>query len=124
MDKYSSMGYGDSGASGGYGSSPAGGYGGGAAAGGGGAPGMTAADIENAKRELEQMQQQNQFEQIVEKASTTCFKRCVPKPDSSLGSYEKKCMVNCTDRYVESFQLIYSTLMSASMQQTPVQQDF
>ena len=41
------------------------------------------------------------FQDLIKDATTACFTRCVRKPSESLSSKQKKCIKECTERYVE-----------------------
>lgn len=40
-----------------------------------------------------------------------CFKMCVAKPSSSLSSYERKCLEQCTERYVDATRMISQVVL-------------
>ena len=40
-----------------------------------------------------------------------CFKLCVSKPSSSLSSYERKCLEQCTERYVDATRMISQVVL-------------
>lgn len=35
-----------------------------------------------------------------------CFRKCVTKPGTSLGGSEQKCIAMCTDRFMDTWNLI------------------
>lgn len=47
----------------------------------------------------------NSLQKITEK----CFKKCVPKPGTSLGASEQKCIAMCMDRFMDSWNLVSRT---------------
>lgn len=44
-----------------------------------------------------------------QKITEKCFKKCVPKPGTSLGGSEQKCIAMCMDRFMDSWNLVSRT---------------
>ena len=40
-----------------------------------------------------------------------CFKMCVSKPSSALSGYERKCLEQCTERYVDATRMISQVVL-------------
>lgn len=41
-----------------------------------------------------------------------CFRRCVPKAGTKLDKNERICLAKCSDRFMESWGLVYTMLAS------------
>ncbi|RSH93335.1 protein translocase subunit [Saitozyma podzolica] len=65
---------------------------------GGAAPDM------NARKE--QMKQQIQQEQLINKINENCYEKCVPKPSSALSSSEEQCLSRCMTLYMAAFDQV------------------
>ncbi|CAF2388527.1 unnamed protein product [Rotaria sp. Silwood2] len=46
---------------------------------------------------------------LLQKLSDKCFKACVQKPGSSLSSSEQKCITQCSDRYMDAWNIVSRT---------------
>ncbi|XP_028412056.1 mitochondrial import inner membrane translocase subunit Tim13-like [Dendronephthya gigantea] len=73
--------------------------------------------LNNAQREqlLDQVKQQVALasaQELIQKMSDKCFKKCVNKPGTSLDSSEQKCLAMCMDRYMDTWNLISRTYSS------------
>ncbi|GAB1598097.1 mitochondrial import inner membrane translocase subunit Tim13-B-like [Argonauta hians] len=54
-------------------------------------------------------------QEILQRMSEKCFKKCIVKPGSSLDNSEQKCIAMCMDRYMDSWNLVsrvYSSRLS------------
>lgn len=60
------------------------------------------ARLDEAKEQLTQAMVMQQLRSVTD----TCFELCVPSPGTSLSSSETSCITKCTDRYMESWNLI------------------
>ncbi|KAI0988513.1 hypothetical protein GJ496_005914 [Pomphorhynchus laevis] len=56
------------------------------------------------------------FQELLQKISEKCFKMCVTKPGSLLSNSEQKCLNNCTDRYIDSFNTVSRTYLNRTIQ--------
>ncbi|CAM4880053.1 unnamed protein product [Rotaria socialis] len=45
-------------------------------------------------------------QELLQKLSDKCFKACVQKPGSTLSSSEQKCISQCSDRYMEAWNVV------------------
>ncbi|CAB4012949.1 mitochondrial import inner membrane translocase subunit Tim13-like [Paramuricea clavata] len=64
---------------------------------------------------LEQVKQQVALasaQELIQKMSDKCFKKCVYKPGTSLDGTEQKCLAMCMDRYMDTWNLISKTYSS------------
>lgn len=48
-------------------------------------------------------------QELLQKMSDKCFKKCIAKPGSSLDNSEQKCIAMCMDRYMDSWNLVSRT---------------
>ncbi|XP_065908505.1 mitochondrial import inner membrane translocase subunit Tim13-like [Dysidea avara] len=51
-------------------------------------------------------------QELIQKVTHKCFIKCVHSPGSDFDSREKKCLQNCVDRYLESWNLVSRTYSS------------
>lgn len=54
-------------------------------------------------------------QEILQRMSEKCFKKCITRPGSSLDNSEQKCIAMCMDRYMDSWNLVsrvYSSRLS------------
>lgn len=49
--------------------------------------------------------------QLLEKINSNCYDKCVPKPGSRLDSNEEKCLGNCADKYMNSYNIVSRSLI-------------
>lgn len=54
---------------------------------------------------------------VFQKMTEKCFKKCVPKPGTSLGNSEQKCIAMCMDRFMDSWNLISRTYVKRIQQE-------
>jgi len=45
-------------------------------------------------------------QELLQKLNDKCFKACVTKPGSTLSSSEQKCISQCSDRYMEAWNIV------------------
>jgi import inner membrane translocase subunit TIM13 len=48
-------------------------------------------------------------QELLQKMTEKCFKKCIVKPGTSLDSGEQKCIALCMDRYSDSYNLVAKT---------------
>ncbi|CAF1024700.1 unnamed protein product [Adineta steineri] len=53
----------------------------------------------------QQMAIQN-AQEILQKLSDKCFKACIQKPGSTLSSSDQKCISQCSDRYMDAWNIV------------------
>ncbi|XP_062580442.1 mitochondrial import inner membrane translocase subunit Tim13-like [Saccostrea cucullata] len=73
--------------------------------------GNAAAKFDPSKREdyMNEVKQQIAIanaQELLQKMSEKCFKKCVTKPGTSLSSSENKCLAMCMDRYIDTQTLV------------------
>ncbi|KAI6181462.1 Adenosylhomocysteinase [Aphelenchoides besseyi] len=54
---------------------------------------------------------------LITDLSDKCISKCIPTPGSTLGGSEKQCLQRCMDRFVESWNLVSSTLQKRLQQE-------
>lgn len=52
------------------------------------------------------------WNELIDEMSEKCFNICLKKPGVSLDSYEQRCLSNCMDRFIDSYNTITRTFMS------------
>jgi len=67
--------------------------------------------MDNAQKEqlMEQVKAQiavANAQELLQKMSDKCFRKCVPKPGSTLDSSEQKCVAMCMDRYMDTWNIV------------------
>ncbi|UJR35701.1 hypothetical protein I4U23_028450 [Adineta vaga] len=45
-------------------------------------------------------------QELLQKLSDKCFKACIQKPGGTLSSSEQKCISQCSDRYMEAWNIV------------------
>ncbi|XP_003739750.1 mitochondrial import inner membrane translocase subunit Tim13-B [Galendromus occidentalis] len=58
---------------------------------------------------IEQVQQElaiANMQELLEKTTSKCFSKCIPKPGTSLYNSEQKCISMCTDRYMDAWNVV------------------
>lgn len=45
-------------------------------------------------------------QELLQKMTDKCFKKCVTKPGSSLDGSDQKCVAMCMDRYMDAWNLV------------------
>ncbi|XP_078699108.1 mitochondrial import inner membrane translocase subunit Tim13-B-like [Branchiostoma floridae x Branchiostoma belcheri] len=48
-------------------------------------------------------------QELLQKMSDKCFKKCVTKPGTSLDNSEQKCIAMCMDRYMDAWNIVSRT---------------
>ncbi|XP_064473039.1 mitochondrial import inner membrane translocase subunit Tim13-like [Ornithodoros turicata] len=72
---------------------------------------LAASKLTGSQREelMDQVKQQiavANAQELLQKMTEKCFKKCVGKPGSSLDNSEQKCISMCMDRYMDSWNLV------------------
>ncbi|CAF1268777.1 unnamed protein product [Adineta ricciae] len=66
-------------------------------------------DVNQRRQIMTTVQQQlaiQMAQELLQKLSDKCFKACVPKPGGTLSSSEQKCIGQCSDRYMEAWNIV------------------
>ncbi|GAA5876870.1 hypothetical protein JCM1840_002686 [Sporobolomyces johnsonii] len=48
-------------------------------------------------------------QELINKMNEKCFARCITKPAATLSPNDEACLMRCTDRFLEAFNLISAT---------------
>lgn len=75
-------------------------------------------DVDQLKKEIQAERVAQSFQELVNDMSEKCFTHCVKKPGTSLDSYEQRCLGNCMDRFIDSYNLVtkvFTEHLSANM---------
>ena len=77
-------------------------------------PPPPAGTLTSTQREAVMEQVRNQIavtnaQELLQRITKTCFKKCVTKPGTQLDSYEQKCVAMCMDRYMDSWNAVSRT---------------
>ncbi|CAG0888924.1 unnamed protein product [Darwinula stevensoni] len=48
-------------------------------------------------------------QELLQRMSDKCFKKCISKPGTSLDSYEQRCISMCMDRYMDTWNVVSRT---------------
>lgn len=62
-------------------------------------------DTQELKKIIQNQQAALAMQELVEDMSDKCYAKCIQKPGSSLDNYEKRCLGNCMDRFIDSFNV-------------------
>ena len=75
------------------------------------APPPPSGTLSTSQREAVMEQVRNQIavtnaQELLQRITKSCFKKCVNKPGAQLDSYEQKCVAMCMDRYMDSWNTV------------------
>lgn len=73
---------------------------------------MDQMDTEELKKKLQAEIAQATFQALVEDMSEKCFSMCIKKPGSSLENNDKRCLTNCMDRFIDSYNVVSKVFLS------------
>ncbi|XP_076337661.1 mitochondrial import inner membrane translocase subunit Tim13 [Tachypleus tridentatus] len=78
--------------------------------------------LSGAQREelMDQVKQQiavANAQELLQKMTEKCFKKCISKPGTSLDNSEQKCIAMCMDRYMDSWNLVSRTYSNRIQQE-------
>ncbi|XP_077441022.1 mitochondrial import inner membrane translocase subunit Tim13 [Vanacampus margaritifer] len=51
-------------------------------------------------------------QELLQRMTDKCFKKCIGKPGSTLDNSEQKCIAMCMDRYMDAWNTVYRTYAS------------
>ncbi|KAF0990910.1 hypothetical protein HZS_1676 [Henneguya salminicola] len=71
---------------------------------------MSPEEQEEVIRAIEARVTQKTFLSLYDNIVSTCFDSCINKPTGILGENEKTCVNNCVNRYIETLQIVNSTV--------------
>ncbi|GAA6002731.1 protein translocase subunit TIM13 [Rhodotorula paludigena] len=58
------------------------------------------------KQEVEQQLALANAQELINKMNEKCFTACITKPGAALAPNDEACLMRCTDRFLEAFNLI------------------
>ncbi|KDE04199.1 hypothetical protein MVLG_05359 [Microbotryum lychnidis-dioicae p1A1 Lamole] len=64
-------------------------------------------------------------QELINKMNEKCFAKCILKPSTSLGSSDESCLTQCTDRYLEAFNVVsrsYTTRLNRERENAQIGQ--
>ncbi|KAL8578089.1 Mitochondrial import inner membrane translocase subunit Tim13 [Nucella lapillus] len=76
---------------------------------------MGTADKEQLMDQVKQQIALANAQELLQKMSEKCYKKCISKPGSALDNSEQKCIAMCMDRYMDSWNLV-SRVYSSRLQ--------
>lgn len=69
-------------------------------------------DIDTLKKQLKAEVAAAFWQELVEEMSEKCFNICIKKPGASLDNHEQRCIGNCMDRFIDSYNVISKSFMA------------
>lgn len=63
-------------------------------------------DVQDVKKQIAAEIAAATLQELVEDMTEKCYTSCVKKPASSLDNYEQRCLANCMDRFIDSYNLV------------------
>lgn len=67
---------------------------------------MDKVDVHEMKKQLQAQIAAATFQELVDDMAEKCYSLCVKKPASSLDNYEQRCLGNCMDRFIDSYNVV------------------
>lgn len=67
---------------------------------------MDKVDVQEVKKQISAEIAAATIQELVEDMTEKCFASCIKKPGASLDSYEQRCLGNCMDRFIDSYNLV------------------
>lgn len=80
---------------------------------------LSVSEKDDLKRQLKAEMMAASIGELISEMTDKCFEKCISKPGSSLDSYEQRCLGNCMDRFIDSWNTVskvYATKLQASSQ--------
>lgn len=81
---------------------------------------MDKVDVETVKKQLKAQLAAATYQQMIEDMSEKCYNICIKKPGASLDNYEQRCLSNCMDRFIDSYNVVtkeFTARLSSQMNQ-------
>lgn len=81
---------------------------------------MEKLDTQEVKKQLQAAISAATFQELVDDMTEKCFNVCIKKPASSLDNYEQRCLGNCMDRFIDSYNVVskvFTSRLSSQMGQ-------
>jgi len=73
---------------------------------------MDKLDTQEIKKQLQAQLAAATYQELVEEMTEKCYNICIKKPGTSLDSYESRCLGNCMDRFIDSYNVVSKELTS------------
>lgn len=73
---------------------------------------MEKVDVQEMKKQITAEMAAATVQELVEDVTEKCYNLCVKKPGTSLDNYEQRCLGNCMDRFIDSYNLVSRTFTS------------
>lgn len=67
---------------------------------------LTGAQKEELMDQVKQQIAVANAQELLQKMTEKCFKKCISKPGTSLDNSEQKCISMCMDRYMDSWNIV------------------
>ncbi|XP_025098501.1 mitochondrial import inner membrane translocase subunit Tim13-like [Pomacea canaliculata] len=67
---------------------------------------LGSADKEQLMDQVKQQIALANAQELLQKMSEKCYKKCISKPGTTLDNSEQKCIAMCMDRYMDSWNLV------------------
>lgn len=67
---------------------------------------MDKPDVQEMKKQLQAELAAATFQELVEDMTEKCYNVCIKKPGTSLDNYEQRCLGNCMDRFIDSYNVV------------------
>lgn len=67
---------------------------------------LSASEKDELKKQLKAEMLSANMRELITEMTDKCFEKCVAKPGSSLDSYEQRCLGNCMDRFLDSWNTV------------------
>lgn len=73
---------------------------------------MDKLDVQEVKKQLKAQLAAATYQELMEDLTEKCYSICVKKPGVSLDNYEQRCIGNCMDRFIDSYNVIAKSFTS------------
>lgn len=67
---------------------------------------MDKLDVQEMKKQLSAQIAAATFQELVDDMAEKCYNICIKKPGTSLDNYEQRCLGNCMDRFIDSYNVV------------------
>lgn len=63
-------------------------------------------DVQEIKKQFRNEIAAATYQELVEDMADKCYSMCIKKPGAALDSYEQRCLGNCMDRFIDSYNVV------------------
>lgn len=67
---------------------------------------MDKPDVHEMKKQLQAELAAATFQELVEDMTEKCYNVCIKKPGVALESHEQRCLGNCMDRFIDTYNVV------------------